>query len=263
MSGLLLPRERRVTPFDDASHLVEEPSLLRSAAVEQGYLHFPGLLPEVLLSPVRAFAREKFIASGWVCADVENPPSMEAIPGAKLAGRGWDDRDWVEFQRRFSEHPDVLALAESPQVLTIVEAIMGEPAWPASVNFCWIKLPGSPEHTTLPHQDEWYLPQCQRMWTAWVPLVDTPFELGPLAVVPRSNRGGVKDHQSAFSGVEVAPDVQWASSEVLAGDVVFFSARTIHCAWSNVSTKLARVSADIRYEPRSVGRDSVLSKTQQ
>jgi ectoine hydroxylase-related dioxygenase (phytanoyl-CoA dioxygenase family) len=263
VSGLLLPGERRVTPFDAASHLLDEPSALHSIAADHGYLHLKGLIPDCLLSPVRAFTREVFAEFGWVRRDPENLPAMEAIPDAKLSGRGWDDRDWVEFQQRFSEHRDFLALANSPTVMAVVETIMGEPAWLASVNFCWIKLPGSPEHTTLPHQDEWYLPQCQRMWTVWVPLVDTPFELGPLAVVPGSNKGGVEDHHTAFTGIQVAPDIQWASSEVLAGDVVFFSARTIHCAWSNVSSKLARVSADIRYEPRSVGRESRLRKSQE
>jgi ectoine hydroxylase-related dioxygenase (phytanoyl-CoA dioxygenase family) len=145
-------------------------------------------------------------------------------------------------------------------VLDLHEAIMGEPAWLASMNFCWIQLPGNPEQTTLPHQDEWYLPQCDSMWTLWVPLVDMPFEIGPLGVVPGSQERSVKDHFTAFSGLQVEPKVEWASNETRAGDAVFFSSRTIHCAWSNVSPTLAQVSAEIRYEPRSVGKDSKLRR---
>ena len=58
----------------------------------------------------------------------------------------------------------------------------------------------------------------------------------------------------------VEPKVKWATNDAEAGDVVFFSSRTIHCAWSNMSNTLAQVSAEIRYEPRSVGKDSKLRK---
>jgi ectoine hydroxylase-related dioxygenase (phytanoyl-CoA dioxygenase family) len=180
------------------------------------------------------------------------------VPGAKLEGRGWDDPRWLDFQYELSSHPDFLAMAEDRRIAGILEALFGEPAQLATVNFCWIKLPGSPEHTTLPHQDQWYLPSCPRMWTVWVPLVDTPLEVGPLGVVPGSHRGGVWPHVDRFTGIDVAPDVEWASSEVRAGDAVFFGARTVHCAWSNVSEARARVSMDIRYEPQSVGAASRL-----
>ncbi len=260
MSVLMLPEERRVSPFDESSKLLAEPGALRSAAADQGYLHFRALLPDSLLAPVRAFTREAFAKFGWIHADSDNPPIIKAIPDAKLSGRGWDDRDWVQFQLHFCKHPEFLALAEAPLVMEILEAIMGEPAWLASMNFCWIQLPGCPEQTTLPHQDEWYLPHCDSMWTLWVPLVDMPFEVGPLGVVPGSQRRSVKDHFTAFSGLQVEPKVDWASNEVGAGDVVFFSSRTIHCAWSNVSPTLAQVSAEIRYEPRSVGKDSKLHR---
>ena len=110
--------------------------------------------------------------------------------------------------------------------MAILEAILGEPAWLATTNFCWVKLPGSPEHTTLPHQDEWYLPHCKRMWTMWLPLVDTPLDVGPIGVVPGSHRRGVEDHFTAFSGLQIEPEVEWVSGELSSGDVVFFSART-------------------------------------
>lgn len=262
MSAPLLHTDHRVGPLEESSHLLGDLEAIRLAAAEQGYLHFRQFFPDSLIAPVRAFTREAGSDFGWVEADDDNPPVMRAVPGARLSGRGWDDPDWVRFQGAFSSHPDFLALAEAPLVMEVLDAVMGEPAWPATTNFCWIKLPGSPEHTTRPHQDEWYVPQCASMWTLWAPLVDTPFEVGPLGVVPGSHRGGVQEHISAFAGLEVAPDVRWASREVKAGDVIFFAARTIHCAWSNLSTTLARVSADIRYEPRSVGRASKLRVNQ-
>lgn len=260
MSGLLLPTDRDVGPFEESSHLIGDRSALHETAAEQGYLYLQSFVPDSLLLPVRSFTREAFAQYGWVRPDEENPPTMQAVPDAKLSGRGWDDRDWVQFQLTFSKHPDFLALAEAPYIMEVLEAIMGEAPWLASMNFCHIKLPGNPEQTTLPHQDAWYLPQCKRMWTMWVPLVDTPFEVGPLGVVAGSQKRDVEDHFTAFSGLQVEPKVEFASSEVKAGDVVFYAARTIHCQWSNVSTTFAQVSADVRYEPKSVGKDSKLRR---
>lgn len=260
MSVLMLPAERRVSPYSESSHLLDDPGALRSAAAENGYLHFRALLPESLLAPVREFTRDAFANFGWVQPDPDKRTAMKAVPGAKLAARAWDDRDWVQFQLHFSKNPDFIALAEAPFVMEILAAIMGEPAWLASMNFCWIQLPGSPEHTTLPHQDEWYLPHCDSMWTMWAPLVDMPLDVGPLGVVSGSHRLSVKDHFTAFSGLQVEPKVDWTSNEIRAGDVVFFASRTIHCAWSNVSSALAQVSAEIRYEPQSVGKDSKLRR---
>jgi len=260
VSVMMIPAERQVSPFDESSHLLGDSDALRTAASDQGYLHFRGLIPDSLLAPVRAFSRNAFVEFGWVHENSGNEPHMNAVPGAKLSARAWDDREWVQFQLKFCKHPDFLALAEAPIVMEILEAVMAEPAWLASKNFCWIQLPGSPEQTTLPHQDEWYLPRCDSMWTLWVPLVDMPLDVGPLGVVPGSQRRSVKDHFTAFSGLQVEPKVEWASNDVRAGDVVFFSSRTIHCAWSNVSPTLAQVSAEIRYEPRSVGKDSKLRR---
>jgi len=260
VSGLLLPEDRDVGPIVESSCLLDDAGALQAAAQKDGYLHFRGFLPESLLGPVRAFTREAFAEFGWVQTDPENMPEMRAIKNAKLSGRGWDDRNWVDFQVTFSKHPDFLALAESRLVMDVLDAVAGEPVWLASKNFCLIQLPGSPEQTTLPHQDEWYLPRCDSMWAMWAPLVDMPMEVGPLGVVAGSQERRVGDHFTAFSGLQVEPKVVWATNEMKAGDVVFFSSRTIHCAWSNMSSTLAQVSADVRYEPRSVGKDSKLRK---
>jgi len=250
---MLLPQDSEVRPFEDATGLLDDPEGLRRRAGDQGFLFFNGLLPHELVNPVRRLARETFEARGWVLPASGNPPFMDAVPGARLDGRGWDDPGWLDFQYRWSRHRDFLALAEDPRIMGVLEILFGEPAWLATVNFCWLKLPGSPEQTTLPHQDLWYLPESPRLWTVWVPLVDTPFEVGPLGCVPGSHRQGLWHHRGRFEGIEPTSELSWASSEVAPGDVVFFESLTVHCAWSNVSPLKARVSADIRYEPRSVG----------
>jgi ectoine hydroxylase-related dioxygenase (phytanoyl-CoA dioxygenase family) len=100
-------------------------------------------------------------------------------------------------------------------------------------------------------------PLLWRMWTVWIPLSATPMEVGPLAVIPGSHRSTTLPQKDALAGIDVPHDICWATQEVSPGDVVFFSAATIHCAWSNMSPTAVRLSLDVRYEPRST-RDSIL-----
>jgi ectoine hydroxylase-related dioxygenase (phytanoyl-CoA dioxygenase family) len=123
---------------------------------------------------------------------------------------------------------------------------------------CWVKLPGSPAQTTRPHQDCWYLRDVPRFWTVWLPLVETPWDVGPLAVVPGSHRRGVAPHVDNLTGIVLPPDTRLASNPVRPGDAVLFGEETIHCAWSNVSPTDVRVSFDIRYEPEGSGGATAL-----
>ena len=83
--------------------------------------------------------------------------------------------------------------------------------------------------TTGPHQDSFYLPNAPALWTAWVPLVAIPMELGPLALLPGSHREGPRPHRHAFSGIEVGDQEPWATGPVAPGDVLLFGPHTVHC----------------------------------
>jgi ectoine hydroxylase-related dioxygenase (phytanoyl-CoA dioxygenase family) len=245
-------------PFEDSTPLLGDHARLRERAANDGFLFFEDILPADLVDPVRSCARRHFERNGWIVPAAGNPPHMDAVQGAALEGRGWDDPRWLDFQYVFSADDDFQRLAGDGKIAEILEVLIGEPVWSAAVNFCWLKLPGSPEHTTLPHQDRYYLPDCPRMWTVWVPLVDTSFEVGPLGCIPGSHALGMWNHVDALTAIEVPKGTTWASSEVKVGDIVLFDSLTVHCAWSNVSRSRARVSADIRYEPQSVGDASLL-----
>lgn len=246
---LLLPEHFPTRPFDDSAHLLGEPEALRARIAEQGYLFFGKLLDAPLLDPLRAWVRQRCVAHGWVQPDPANGPEFAAQVGATMAGAGYDDPRWVGLQRELSRAPEFVALADGEPLAGLMETLCEGPATRATVNFCWLKLPGQPEHTTLPHQDLFYLHQCPLMWTVWVPLVDTPLSLGPLGVVPGSGREGVLPHVSPAVGMQVPRDTEWATAGVTVGDVVVFGALTVHCAWSNVTSDRVRASFDLRYQP--------------
>lgn len=254
----LLARDYRVSPFDDARALLGAPDALRAKAEALGYLYLPGVLPTDVVAAMRAFVRHIADSHGWTQPDASNPPTIKGVPGAKLSGRGWDDPRWVDMQTALRLSPEFDLLAEDATIHSVLQTLMGEPAARATANYAWLKLPGSPEHTTRPHQDLFYLPKSPRMWTVWVPMVDNPEELGPLGVVPASSRMGLLHHASPFVGIEDTRDLEWHSQAVRCGDLVIFDALAIHCAWSNMSPTDVRLSADIRYEPASLGGETGL-----
>ncbi len=236
----LLPDGRNVVPFGLAAH-----------ACEAGYVYLPGLLRPAAIEPVRAAVRRYAEAAGWVIPEPGNPPWFRAVPGARI-GSAWTDPLWIGLQRAVLDSPEFAALAAAPPLMEALHGIFGEPPVPALANFCWLRLPGEPAQTTGPHQDGFYLPHSPRLWTAWIPVVDIPMDLGPIALVPGSHSNGRRPHRSAFSGVEVGDEEAWATGPCASGDAVLFGAGAIHCAWSNVTPDLVRAAFDIRYEPRSM-----------
>jgi hypothetical protein len=250
---LLIPEKYPTVPFEDATPLLDDPEQLVRTAEEQGYLYFKGLIPTELVDPVRALACEVAEGFGWVVADPKNPPFIYADPDAYFEGRGWDDPRFVELQVKVCYSDVFRKLVVHDNIMNVLATVYGEPAALALTNHCWLKLPGSPEHTTLPHQDIFYLPDCPRMWTVWYPLVDTPLDVGSLGVVPESHKREWP-HIDNLTGIKVPRDVTFATGDTKPGDLVAFSAGTIHCAWSNVSPSYCRLSLDVRYEPAATSQ---------
>lgn len=253
----LLSNEYPNEPYLDCSPEISSARQIAERANTQGYLFFRGLIPESLLDPIRSFVRLFAVNEGWVLPENGNQAVLKGRSGAKLSGRGWDDPRWIELQRATAQLPAFQELVSARLILDILAVVYGEKAAPAMTNHVWLKLPGSPEHTTRPHRDSFYLPGCPRMWTIWIPLSDTPIELGPLGIVAGSHRTNDWPQKEAMSGIDVPKSVKWATQAVKPGDVVFFGANTIHCAWSNMSPSDVRLSLDIRYEPLAT-KNSIL-----
>ena len=253
----LLPSHYDTAPFERATALLDDPARLRAQAERLGYLYLPELLPLATVAAVRAFVRDHAVESGWVLPAADNPPALQARPGAHMSGRGWDDVDWIELQRAVNVDEAFANLANNERLLAVLAMVAGEPMAPATSNHCWLKLPGSPEHTTRPHQDTFYLPDCPRMWTAWVPLAETPMEVGPLGVI-RGSHNERWQHIDPWTGIDVPRTARWDTEAAGPGAVLLFNAATVHCAWSNMSADLARLSLDVRYEPASLAPVSIL-----
>lgn len=234
---MLTPQPLRAAP--------RELDALRTRAAEDGFLYLPRLLPAERLVPLRAVVDAELASRGWVVDGRSDP--------AWRLGR-WDDDRWLSFLAAVLGSEPYRALAAAPELLEVLRAVVGDDPRRHVGDVCRLVSPGALDLTTPPHQDAAYLENAGDVWTAWLALGPCPRRLGPLALLPGSHRGGVRPHAAVVRGgdivgTEVPDDAPWQSSDLEAGDVIFFSALTVHRALPNVTTDQLRISVDYRYRP--------------
>jgi hypothetical protein len=177
---------------------------------------------------------------------------MDGVARPETRLGDYDDPRWVALQCRVMPSPDFRRLGENAAVRGVLETIFEGPALGERGDTCRVFSPNTPDLTTLPHQDRYYVRGEPALWTVWIPLGDCPIELGGLAVAPGSHREGLRRHAgegSGRQGVEIPPGVEWNTVDYRCGDVVMFSGFTLHRALENRTADRLRVSADFRYEP--------------
>jgi hypothetical protein len=223
----------------------DDPAGRRAHARRDGYLYVPRLLREATLAPLRALIDGALTRRGWLRGATTDP--------ALRLGR-WDDPRWIDFLVEILPSQPYRALAGTPELIAVLRDVLGgEPELHAG-DVCRLVSPAAPELTTPPHQDAAYLKDAAAVWTAWFALGPCPRLLGPLAVWPGSHRLGLRPHApvavgGGVVGTDVPDDATWAASDLEAGDVVLFSALTVHRALDNATADRLRVSVDYRYRP--------------
>ena len=221
-----------------------EAAALRERARQDGFVYLPRILPEARLAPLRAVVDAALAARGWV-VDGRTDPALRL--GA------WDDARWIAFLAELLPAEAYRTLAAAPEILEVVRQILqAEPEFHVG-DVCRLVSPGALDLTTPPHQDAAYLADAARVWTAWIPLGPCPRVLGPLALLAGSHTGGVRPHTPVApgsGGIDIPGDADWRSGDLGTGDVIVFSAMTVHRALPNLTADQLRVSVDYRYRPR-------------
>ena len=112
-------------------------------------------------------------------------------------------------------------------------------------------FPEREEYTTKAHQDFPNVQGTTEVYTAWMPLIDCPMDVGPLQVARRLAHAGVLDFGIAggAGGIEITDPLEgrWVSGDFAAGDVLLFHSMTVHKGVPNRSDRL-RMSMDVRYQ---------------
>lgn len=179
----------------------------------------------------------------------------------------------VQPDSPFWAGPAVFSAFTDSDLLDAVESLIGPEIYSNPVQHVRIKPPerhlpknqyGNPVlGATQWHQDHGVVTEeadDTKMLTVWFSLQDTPFDKGPLMVVPRSHKNGLlphcpnyMDNAPQFAGAAQIPEKLFAAAEAIPlpitrGDVIFVHKQTVHGSYSNTSNEV-RWSFDLRYNP--------------
>lgn len=233
------------------------PDALAAAALRDGVVLLRGWVEPTTVNAVAAAVEAAMVAAGL------GPlvrPADEDGSAFDLRERGWDDPRWIELQAYVLSSPTIQELRDDPGLNRALRALCGGEIHSAQGDITRIAPPMQPHLTTRPHQDGFYIPDSESLWTSWLPLVPCPLALGPLAVIPGSYHQGLQAHRITDLGVPElaalprpkllsARAVQdpWWSTDLEPGDALIFHSRTIHAALPNLSTTQVRASVDLRF----------------
>jgi hypothetical protein len=239
----------------DASPDLGNTSRLRSRFTEDGLLFLPRLLDPAVVLDVRCQVVERLTAVGWLRPgpqrDLARPGAFAHHDTGRVNGREVVDLGWAEGYRAVQSIEALHALAHSPSVRSVVEALVGPRVVVHPRKIARIGFPGFP-FPTPPHQDWLFNSPAVDVVTAWMPLGPTPTELGGLRVLPGSAIAGPRrvvpsDGLGGEAALTDDSDAGWAATDYQAGDVIFFHGFTVHATGPNLGDQV-RLSMDCRYQ---------------
>lgn len=231
----------------DSKAVVDDASELRSRLAEDGYLYFRELIPAGRVAGVRASITSVLRDCLWL---VEGSEPDELLASECAVGEGAQGFHGtytaIQMLQEFHE------FAVQPTLLDLAAGVLGEPVFSHAMHICRISPPVDQAVSTPPHQDYRLIQGNADTLTTWIPLADSPPEVGGLRVLHGSHRDGVLpvEHTDAPGNVTATlddDDPRWRTTSFTAGDVLLFTALTAHGAMPNVSKRF-RLSADFRYQ---------------
>jgi len=234
-------------PFIDSSPLIRDGEALAARMRRDGYLFLPRLLPRDDVAAVQRQVGTIARDAGWLRGD---RPVEDAV--AEMSGFCVDpEPTYLKTLRRINRLEDYHALKHHEALIGLLERMLGGPILPHPRVLMRNIFPEREEYTTKAHQDFPNVQGTTEVYTAWLPLIDCPMEVGPLQIAAGSHTAGVYDFDIAggAGGIEITDPLEgtWVSADFAAGDVLLFHSMTVHKGVANRSGRL-RMSMDVRYQ---------------
>ncbi len=236
---------------------------------EDGYLIVRNRLCDESIRPLMDELEQKVDDLASAAVDQGLIDGGNTFPSAPFAQRlaqlsqACSDRDWI--WRQFHSHgkyksPGIFRLRTAPELLDIVESLIGPEILAHPQYALRVKLPEYDFAVVPWHQDLAYLDASTAgdtlIVSCWVPLVPATAENGCLQVLRGSHRLGAIPHHrltddedhSAPVGIAEAdlPEGEIITCEVDVGDVLLTMERVVHRSIANTSDTV-RWSVDTRY----------------
>ena len=253
VDGRAAARYREVTepspvhPLEDSAALLSDGPALAARMARDGYLYLPRLLPRDVIAGVQREVATVARDAGWLRRDA---PLADAI--ADPSGFCVDPEPrYLEVLRRINRLESYHALKHHPRLLGFFERMLGAPVFPHPRVLMRNIFPDRLEYTTKAHQDYPNVQGTPEVYTAWMPLIDCPPELGGLQVARGSHTLGVLEFGigNGAGGIEILDPLEdrWTGGPMQAGDVLVFHSHTVHKGVENRSDRL-RMSIDCRFQ---------------
>ncbi len=236
-----------ILPFLVSTDAQAQPEELRRRMRRDGYLFFRGLPPKEKLLELRRIILEICQKNGWLIAGSE---LMEGLTHRAPCVEGQEDfmRVYDEVQTREEFH----ALGHDDALVGTISKLAEEQVFVFPLKVMRITFPNNVRETTPSHQDYVHLQGTLETYTTWIPLGDTPRELGGLSVLAGSNKLGVLQPRAAYGAGGLGLDTDqynlpWHGGDFQCGDAIIFSSLTVHRALPNLTADKLRISVDYRY----------------
>lgn len=245
-------------PLLDSTGDVGDPELMRQRMEQEGYLFFHGMIPAERALQVKrdmlAVLREHHLLED----DGNENPLWSGGPEPTEA-------EYMVVYDQLVRLESLLQLAQSPEIVNVLESVVGEPVnlWEQKL----IRIVYPDPQMTAPqgvgaHQDgdPKLAYQTSHFYTGWISLMEINRNIGGLAIAPRSHQqgilhstGSVASSSSAAARADYGLDattLPWRSAEFRPGSAILFHCHTPHRGLANHSDRL-RLSCDFRYQPAS------------
>ncbi|MBC8160163.1 MAG: phytanoyl-CoA dioxygenase family protein [Roseiflexaceae bacterium] len=243
---------------------------LRAQYEEQGYLWLKGLLDRTVVLTLRERYFRAMESTGLLAPGSK---VTEAHYAHQPYDRALHDKLLMELVRTAAYE----AFCLNERIWQFYEAFLGGAVYLHKRKILRTGLPGA-EWNTPAHYDLIYLRGgTDSVVTAWIPIGDTPIEMGGLIYLEGSDRlGRQMEAEFAAKNAELSPEerisaynknmleggwvsqnlpemaerfnARWLVADYEAGDVMFHSAYMIHAATMNIHPSRIRLSTDIRYQ---------------
>jgi ectoine hydroxylase-related dioxygenase (phytanoyl-CoA dioxygenase family) len=235
--------------FLDSSELLHDPGAMKQRFDRDGYVYLSGLVDTGPLLELKRQIVAICDDCGWLKPGVE-PMTATTWTAPKVEG----EEEYFQVYDRIQRLQDFHGLAHDPAVITLMQSLLGETAFPHPLSIARLVFPESQEWSTPPHQDFVNNQGTKDLYACWIPLSDCPKSMGSLAVLEGSHKLGLlpveyslgAGHRQTSMPAEAA-SMQWLSSDFKLGDVIAFHSLAIHRALPNDTNRM-RISVDYRYQ---------------
>jgi ectoine hydroxylase-related dioxygenase (phytanoyl-CoA dioxygenase family) len=232
------------------------PDALNKEIAESGYILIRDALPKTLLDNFEMhFLDLVFELTQRRFSSIQNEEFTAMVSG---------DR---ELERRLydqvREYPWLVEFSSNQSIVDAVRSIRGFNIGLLEKIPMRIDLPMVMREAAVWHQDYHYVRGNTEVVTAWIPLQDTPYELGCLMVMPQSHKLGVLEHDKPLLQKKYVPSCIFEQPvkyvEMRRGDLLLFDALLLHSSGYNISNR-PRFSIQARYSPLNLPTDPAMGK---